>query len=684
MGHQKLRHKDPEALTRAQARQEAEGLREELAHHDHRYYVLDDPEISDAQYDRLKQRLLTLEKRFPKLVTPDSPTQRVGGAPREEVETYRHETPMLSIEAVFQREGLERFHQTCLEETGKQRVTLVAEPKYDGASVELTYDQGRLTVAATRGDGETGEEITANIRTIGQVPLRLVPDGDVPIPRHLVVRGEVYLGRRDFERLNRQREKAGERTFANPRNAAAGSLRQLDPKITAKRPLRIFCWEIAPSSTGRPDTQWQCLERMRALGLPVNSRAVRCRSLEQATRYHQQQAAERDSLDYEIDGSVFKVDDLTDHETLGTRSATPRWALAWKFEPRRESTTIERIEVSVGRTGALTPVAVLHPVHIGGVEVTHVSLHNQDEIDRKDIAEGDRVLVERAGDVIPHVVRVLQRAGGKRKTFRLPKKCPRCGTRVSRPEGEALTRCVNPSCPARLEQSIQHFASKNALDIDGLGSERIAQLVASEKVQDLADLFDLTEADLTPLERMGKKSARNLVQAITEARQKATLPRLIHGLGIPHVGRALAGDLARELGSLDRLARADEQQLLALEGVGPTVASAIVDWFENEANRALLRKLKRRGLEPSLSTAGSRGPLEGKTVVITGSLESMTRSEAKEAIEQAGGRSTSSVSGNTDWLVVGADPGETKQQDAREHGVETISEKELRKRLEDA
>jgi DNA ligase (NAD+) len=684
MSDQKLRHQDPEELTRAQARLEAEALREELAHHDHRYYVLDDPEISDAEYDRLKRRLLTLEDRFSELVTPDSPTQRVGGAPREEVETYRHETPMLSIEAVFRRQGLERFHQTCLQETGKQRVTLVAEPKYDGASVELTYGRGRLTVAATRGDGETGEEITANIRTIGQVPLRLVPDEDVPIPRHLVVRGEVYLGRQDFERLNRRREEAGERTFANPRNAAAGSLRQLDPKITAKRPLRIFFWEIAPASTGRPATQWQCLERMRALGLPVNSRAARCRSLEQAARYHQQQAAERDALDYEIDGSVFKVDDLTDHETLGTRSATPRWALAWKFEPRRESTTIERIDVSVGRTGALTPVAALDPVPIGGVEVTHVSLHNQDEVDRKDIAEGDRVLVERAGDVIPHVVRVLRRAGGKRKTFRLPKKCPRCGTRVSRPEGEAITRCVNPSCPARLEQSIQHFASKSALDIDGLGSERVAQLVASGKVQDLADLFDLTEADLTPLERMGKKSARNLVQAIAEARRKATLPRLIHGLGIPHVGRALAGDLARELGSLDRLAEADPEQLLALQGVGATVASAIVGWFSNEANRALIRKLKQHGLNPTVSTTARQGPLQGKTVVLTGSLEGMTRSEAKEAIEQAGGRTTGSVSSNTDWLVVGAEPGETKQQDAREHGVETISEKGLRKRLGEA
>ncbi len=663
-----------ERMTKGEARERAGELRESIEHHNYRYYVLDDPEISDAAYDELMEELAAIEERFPDLVTSDSPTLKVGAPPREELGTVEHETPMLSLQSIQEPDELQRFWQTCLDQLGIERMQVVAEPKYDGLSVELVYDDGVLVTASTRGDGTTGEDVTANVRTIDEVLLRLQPaDDEAPVPRHLVARGEVYMDKDDFGELNRRQEERGGKTFANPRNAAAGSLRQLDSRITAERPLRIFFWEIAPTSTGRPDSQWGCLSRLRLLGLKTNPDAEKVGSADVAFQWYQEMARRREDLPYEIDGCVFKVDTLAYHERLGARAASPRWAVALKFEPRRATTKIQRIEAQVGRTGALTPVAVLEPVHIGGVEVSHASLHNQDEIDRKDIRVGDTVEVERAGDVIPYVVRVITDArDGSETAYELPSTCPVCGGEVRRPEGEAIARCTNLSCPAQVKGGIQHFGSQQALDIDGLGEKVVDQLVERGLVEDLADLFDLTVNDLKGLERFGEKSAHNLVEAIADSRDRASLARVIFGLGIPHVGRAVAGDLALELGSLDALASADRDRLEALDGVGPTMASAIAQWFANERNQKLLERLKERGLDPREEPRGHR--LDGMTIVVTGTLQSMSRDEAHEAIRRQGGNPTSSVSASTDYLVVGASPGQSKTSDASEHGTPTLDE----------
>ena len=660
-------------MTKEEARERAQELRDEIEHHNHRYYVLDDPEISDAEYDELVDELEAIEEEYPDLVTQDSPTQKVGAPPRDELGTVEHETPMLSLQSVQEEDEFRRFWSNCLERLDIERMTVVAEPKYDGLSVELVYDDGQLATASTRGAGETGEDITDNVRTIDEVLLRLQPSADVSVPRHLVVRGEVYMTKEEFAEFNRRQEEEGSKTFANPRNAAAGSLRQLDSRITAERPLRIFFWEIAPSSSSRPGSQWRCLELMRDLGLKTNPEAERFGTPDDAVEWFGEMTDRREELPYEIDGCVFKVDNLEHHETLGTRAANPRWAVAWKFQARRQTTRISDIEAQVGRTGALTPVAVLEAVHIGGVEVTHASLHNQDEIDRKDIRIGDKVVVERAGDVIPHVVQVVKEArNGSEKKYRLPDECPVCGEEVTRAEGEAVTRCTNVACPAQVKEGIRHFGSQQALDIDGLGEKVVDQLVERGLVEDPADLFDLTVEDVQELERMASKSARNLVEAIAESKEKATLARLVFGLGIPHVGRSVAGDLALRFGSLDALAGADQEDLEALEGVGRTMASAITQWFANDRNQDLLERLKDRGLDPREEATGDR--LEGMTIVITGSLDAMTRDEAQQAIRRLGGNPTGSVSSNTDLLVVGDSPGSSKLEDAEEHGTRTIDE----------
>lgn len=668
-------------MNRKEAEKRVEALRDEIEYHNFRYYVKNDPVISDEEYDELKQELEAIEEEHPDLITPYSPTQRVGSEPLEELGTRRHETPMLSLQAVNKEEAFQRFYDTCREELGKERVSLVAEPKYDGVSVELIYDRGKLSAAATRGDGTTGEDVTANIRTIREILLRLRSDTDASVPGHLVARGEVYMEKREFEALNRKQEENGRRTFANPRNAAAGSLRQLDPRITAERPLRIFFWEIAPSSSSRPDSHWQCLQLLSKLGLKTNEQAQRIRSLDKAREWHADMQQKRDDLPYEIDGCVFKVNDLAGHETLGTRAANPRWAVAWKFPSKRRTTRIRSIKASVGRTGALTPVATLDPVHIGGVEVTHVSLHNQDEVDRKDIRVGDSVLVERAGDVIPHVVRSIpeNRTGNERR-YRLPGTCPVCGGRVARPEGEAIARCMSASCPAQIKAEIVHFGSKHALDIEGLGEKTVEQLVDRGMVKDLTDLFDLTEDQVAQLDRMAAKSAKNLVSAIRESKTKAALADLIFALGIPHVGRAVAQDLAREFGSLQTLSRAGVADLEGFAGLGRTMASSIAEWFADPANQRLVQRLRDLGLDPAASETSRR--LSGKTLVITGSLDAMTREEALNAIRRMGGKAASSVSSRTDYLVVGKNPGSRKLQEAREHETPQLDEEGFLRLLE--
>jgi DNA ligase (NAD+) len=555
---------------------------------------------------------------------------------------------------------------------------LVGEPKYDGTSLELVYEDGELVSAATRGDGQSGEDVTANAKTIREIPLKL-PAGSknkkVHLPHHLVLRGEVYMDKNEFEQFNRKQEDLGAKNFANPRNAAAGSLRQLDPRITAKRPLHIFFWEVTPATRGRPASHWECLQLMTDLGLKANSYVNEFESADAAVQWFERMAKRREQLPYEIDACVFKVDNLADQERLGTRAANPRWAVAWKFPPLQKTTRIKAIEAYVGRTGALTPVATLEPMHIGGVEVTHVTLHNQDEIDRKDVRIGDKILVERAGDVIPHVVQVIKEARkGREKRHHLPSHCPVCGSPIERIRGEVIARCPNTSCPARLREALIHFASTEAMDIRGLGERLAEQLVEKHRVKNLADIYELTLTDLKRLLRMGDKSAANISNSIEHSKENATLDRLIYGLGISHVGRALATDLAAKFPSIEDLASANERALRAA-GFGNVVSSVIAEWFANCGNQALIKRLMRAGINPKLQRRGSR--FEGKTLVFTGELAHMTREKAKKAAVQQGGRVSENVSRKTDFLVVGSSPGGTKTEKASKYGTTTLSEAEF-------
>ena len=660
-------------MSKARARRRAAELRKRISYHDYRYYVLDDPEISDSEYDALMKELRRIEDEYPELLTPDSPSRRVGAKPREELGTVPHETSMLSLEAVYDELSLRRFYDRVRAELRTKRIALVAEPKYDGLSVELVYERGLLVSGSTRGDGRVGEDVTDNVKTIREVPLRL-RSGRTAMPRHLVVRGEVYIAKADFQKFNKAQDKAGGRTFANPRNLAAGSLRQLSSQVTAERPLRIYCWEMAPASSNRPASHFECLHKMKLLGLKTNPICQRFEDIDKVVAWYAAMTRKRDLLPYEIDGCVFKVDRIQDQQRLGERSASPRWALAWKFAPRSRTTRILKIEAQVGRTGALTPVATLDPVEIGGVRVTHVSLHNQDEIDRKDIRVGDHVEVERAGDVIPHIVRVIKsKRSGKERKWHLPKRCPVCGGQVVKPEGKAVARCISPTCPAQLEGRIELFGSRRAMDIDGLGSHLIAQLVDRGLVGDVADLYRLSIDDLTELDRIGAKSAQNLVREIEASRDRVSFARFLYALGIPGVGRAFAGMLAAHFRSLDELAGVDRETLEAVEGVGPALAESVVAWFQNKQNRKLLQKLARYGVKPSKMRRSSR--LRGKTFVFTGALQSMTRDEAKEAIDMRGGRASASVSGATDYLVVGKNPGAHKLRDAEAHDTQTLDER---------
>ena len=761
------KHKGADDVAKAEAAKRAEELRRRIEHHNYRYYVLDDPEISDAEYDDLVRELWTIEERWPDLVTPDSPTQRVGGRPREGFQAVRHETPMRSLLSIFDEEEMRRFYETCQSELGQDRVPLVGEPKYDGVSIEIVYDKGRLVSAATRGDGNAGEDVTANVRTISEVPLRLRA-GKVKIPDHLVVRGEVLMLKKEFAALNREAEAKGEKIFANPRNAAAGSLRQLDPRITAGRPLRIFFWEIAPSSSWQPETQWEALEAMRDLGLKTCPVSRRIGSVEEAIRWHHDLEARRDSLDFEIDGCVFKVDRLADHERLGMRAANPRWAVAYKFTPRQKTTRILEIQAYVGRTGAVTPVATLEPVEIGGVTVTHVSLHNQDEVDRKDIRVGDTVLVERAGDVIPHVLQNIsqnERAEGKRsggqEPYKIPAKCPACGTEVVKIKGEAVTQCTNSVCPAQVRERLVFFGGRRQMDIDGLGPEVVDELVSSGLVSDLADLFKLNADDVARLEGMGPKSAENLVNAIKNSKSRS-YPHVVAAIGLPLVGPRNAGYLASRFRSMVAICNASKADLEKLfkKATGAVTPKKVYEYIRSDSGKADLARMKLLGQplselhipnivgpvyagklaqhfhddlvkfenasvgeireamgfnEPSPSSiakcvysflhgesgaktirglmqaglnmewqekpevAASGGPLAGKTFVITGELASMSREEAEYHVRRLGGKPASSVSGNTDYLVVGANPGASKTKAAQKYGTPTLGEAEFLK-----
>jgi DNA ligase (NAD+) len=674
----------------------ADALRELLHHHAHQYYTLDAPVIPDAEYDRLFAELQALEDAHPELRTPGSPTQRVGGRPLEGFAKIRHQVPMLSIrtETDIEATGAQNFDSRVRRELGLAETDLpveyVAELKFDGLAINLRYEHGVLVQAATRGDGEVGEDVTQNIRTIGQIPLRLGP-GAPPV---LEVRGEVYMRRDDFERLNElQREKIakgakGEKTFVNPRNAAAGAVRQLDPAIARQRPLSFsaYGWgEITAVEQGGPayETHYQLLQALRAWGLPVSTFTKLARGAADLVSYHQAIGAERDQLPFDIDGVVYKVNSLALQRRLGFVTREPRWAVAHKYPAQEQLTTVESIDVFVGRTGKLTPVARLAPVFVGGVTVTNATLHNEDEARRKDVRVGDTVIVRRAGDVIPEVVSVVSdKRMQDAQLFTMPRQCPVCGSEAVREEGEADYRCTGGLfCGAQRKQAILHFAQRRAMDIEGLGEKLVDQLVDAGVVKTLPDLYRLGLANLCALERMGEKSARNLLAGLEQSRQ-TTLPRFLYGLGIRHVGEATARDLARHFGNIDAIMDAGTEQLLQVADVGPVVAESIHTFFAQPHNREVVEQLRACGVtwadgEPAAQVPK---PLAGKTVVLTGTLPTLSRDDAKDLLEAAGAKVAGSVSKKTDYVVAGAEAG-SKLDKARELGLTILDEDGLRNLL---
>ena len=654
----------------------AEKLREAINHHNYRYYVLDDPETSDAEYDELMRRLEALEREHPELATPDSPTQRVGAAPSDKFRVVVHRKMMMSLGNAMNADEMREFDKRIKRLLRSDAdIEYVAEVKLDGLGIELVYEDGRLTVGATRGDGINGEDVTPNIRTIRSVPLKLVKPAHGKIPHLLEVRGEAVLTLKAFEKLNRAREEAGEPVFANPRNAAAGSLRQLNPKITASRPLDVFLYSPGVIEGITFKSQWEFLQGIKSLGLRVNPLSRVCNGVEAVLEYWNEITEKRHSLDYDADGVVAKVNSFALQEQLGEVSRSPRWAIAYKFKAQQAETVVERIEVQVGRIGSLTPVAKLRPVQLAGVTISNASLHNLDEIRRKDIREHDTVLIERAGDVIPYVVRVTKEAKPRSKPFEMPAHCPICGASIVHEEGEVYYLCVNANCPARMRESIRHFASKNALDIEGLGDKLVAQLVEAGMVKELDDIFSLTKSQLTGLERRADKSAQNILDAIQGAR-KTSLDRVINGLGIRHVGEHTARQLALRFHTLEALAHASEDDLLSVRDIGAEVARSIREYFDEPRNmKAVKRLIKILEIEPVTETPG-RGALRDKTFVLTGTLESLTREDAERKIMAAGGRVTSSVSRKTDFVVAGSEPG-SKLKKATELGVRVLDEKGL-------
>lgn len=654
-----------------QARKKARELREKLNYHSYRYYVLDDPEITDEEYDRMMRELIELEERFPEVVTPDSPTRRVGAPPDQAFQPVRHKARMLSLDNVFNEEELRAFIRRVEAQVGE--TDYVCELKIDGAGIALTYEDGILVRGATRGDGVTGEDVTANLRTIRSLPLRLLGDHSVS---YLEIRGEVFMPRAAFEALNRQREEEGQPPFANPRNAAAGSLRQLDPRVTASRNLDLICYEIGYVEGVSFRTHCEVLKQIAAWGFRVSEHWRPAAGVEEVVDFCREWAEKRGSLSYDVDGAVIKVNRLDLRERLGATSKAPRWAVAFKFPAEEKITRLLDIEVNVGRTGALTPVAVLEPVFVGGSTVSRATLHNEDEVRRKGIKIGDMVLVHKAGEVIPEVIKpIVEMRDGSERDFVMPETCPACGGKVFRLEGEVVSRCVNVDCPARLFESILHFGSRDAMDIEGLGPATIKELMQKGYVRKVEDIYYLKEEQLYDLTGFKDKAVANLMASIARSK-KRPLSRLLFALGIRHVGSHVAEVLARHFRSMDALASASEEELLAIEEIGPTIAESIRAFFAEPRNLELIRRLKEAGVNMEEEVEEGPGNLEGLTFVLTGSLESMTREEAKRRIEAAGGRVSSSVSRKTDYVVAGKDPG-SKYEKARELGVPIIGEREF-------
>ncbi len=658
----------------------ADKLRRAIERHNRLYYQEAAPEISDAEYDRLFQQLVDLEAKHPEILTPDSPTQRVGAAPSEGFAEVTHRVPMLSLANAFDGEDVAGFDRRCREGLGAERVEYSCELKFDGLAVTLAYDNGLFVQGATRGDGATGEDVTANLRTVRSIPLRL--EGR-KAPKLLEVRGEVLMLRRDFEAVNRRALEAGEKTFVNPRNAAAGALRQLDPRLSAQRKLSFFAYGIgAAEGWDVPATHAKLLDALEALGVPVAADRRIARGVDELLAFYNQVQAKRASLAYDIDGVVYKVNRHAEQGRLGFVSRAPRWAIAHKFPAEEATTDLLEIDFQVGRTGAITPVARLKPVFVGGTTIVNATLHNEDEIRRKDIWKGDTVVVRRAGDVIPEVARVAKQ-GARTEPFRMPKKCPVCGSAIDKPEGEAVARCTGGLfCPAQRKQALLHFASRRAMDIEGLGDKLVDQLVDSGVVRTAADLYKLGIAKLAELERMAEKSAANVVAAI-EKSKSTTLPRFVYALGIRNVGEVTARDLARHFGTLDALMDASPGELQEAPDVGPIVAESVAAFLRERHNREVIAQLRAAGVHwpegapPARATAG---PFAGKIVVLTGTLAAMTRDEASARIEALGGKVTGSVSKKTDYVIAGEEAG-SKLDKARELGVAVLDEKQFLKLL---
>jgi DNA ligase (NAD+) len=672
------RFNDIKKLGAAEARQEVEALREAIDYHNYLYYVKNEPKIADAAYDRLFRRLQELEEAFPELQSPTSPTRRVGTEPVSELKKVRHVAPLLSLNSVLTEKEAEDFDDFIRRHVDGKEVRYVLEPKFDGFSVEVVYRDGVFAYGATRGDGTTGEDISENLKTIGPLALRLQTSDGAKPPAFLAARGEVIMPKKAFLKLNKEKVERGEAPFANPRNAAAGSMRQLDPRKVAGLPLDIFFYDILRVEGREFATHWEELEQLPKWGLKTDVHNRRCTSFGEIKEYRGTLAVERDSLDYEIDGVVVKLDDLGLRAELGMRERSPRWAMAWKFPPKKEITTLEDIVVQVGRTGILTPVALLSPVDVGGVTVSRATLHNEDEVHKKDLRAGDKVRIARAGDVIPEVIERIDEPGRKRgKRFAMPKKCPVCRTKVLR-EG-AYTYCpAGLACRAQLIGHVLHYASRNALNIEGLGEKITAQLVDREMVKDIADLYALTRDDFLKLEGFADKSAENLHQAVRSA-MNPRLDRFLFGLGIPHVGQHVARLLAEKYGSLERLESAAEEDIRETPGIGPEIAASIAEFFGQERNRTVLDKIQRAGvLVEAMPRAQGGRPLEGKTLVFTGELKTLKRDEAQDLVRSLGGRAASSVSRATDYVVVGENPG-SKYEDARRLGVTVLDEVEFKK-----
>jgi DNA ligase (NAD+) len=668
----------------ASAARRVEELRREIRRHEHLYYALNRPEIADAEYDALERELRELEAAHPELVTPDSPTQRVGEKPSEGFATFAHRVPMLSLDNTYNEDELREFEQRIFRAVGARAMTYVAELKIDGVSIALHYEGGRLARAVTRGDGVRGDDVTPNVRTIKAVPLQLAGEG---VPDELEVRGEVFFPRKQFERVNREREAAGEEPFSNPRNSTSGTLKSVDPKVTAARGLDVYLYSVAHINTKgvKLAGQWETLERLRSWGLRTNPSSRRCQGVEEVLAFLAEWQEKRETLQYDTDGVVVKVDSFALQRELGFTSKFPRWAIAYKYPARQATARVEKIAVYVGRTGKLTPVAHLDPVPLGGVVVGRATLHNEEDLARKDVREGDTVLIERGGDVIPKVVQVvLSKRPAEAVPWEPPTRCPVCGSEAVKPEGEVNRRCPNASCPAQIEERLKHFTRREAMDIEGLGDALVRQLMDQDLVRDFAGLYALRERreELLGLERMAEKSVDNLLAGI-EASKDRELHRLLFGLGIRFVGDRAASLLARQFRTMEALLSATPEAIEAIPGIGPVVAQSVSEWFADEANRALVAKLQAAGVRmEEAGGAPASDALQGKSFVLTGGLESLSRDQAKAAIESRGGRVVSSVSKKTDYVVVGEDAG-SKAEKAKELGIATLDEAAFLEMLKD-